>query len=227
MENKALWEKFYKDGKYIMWEPSEATIKFFGRISKDMDIKGMKALDFGCGVGRNTLYMASIGLDLAIGIDISEEAINLARDHRPKNNNALFSKYMGETLPFEDNYFDFVISHGVLDHMIFNKAKEIMKEIHRVLKHNGWLELELHSVFDSGFGKGKEIENNIFIIENECEKGLPQHYFDMEELLILLKDFEIKKVFLNDELTLDNIKFTVNHKSSFWVLYLQKKGDND
>ena len=47
---RELWENFYKNGKYIMWFPGEACIKFFGRISKEIDITGKNGLDFGCGV---------------------------------------------------------------------------------------------------------------------------------------------------------------------------------
>ncbi len=217
METKELWEEFYKDGKYIMWSPSEAIVKFFGRISKKMDIKGKSALDFGCGVGRNTFYMSSIGLQ-GYGIDISGKAIEIAKKRRDTEKSyAVFEVYDGSIIPFGDNTFDFVISHGVLDHVLFAKAKELMKEIYRILKPKGLLELEIHSTYDTRYKKGKKIENNIYIIEDECEKGLPQHFFDRDELEELIEGFRLKELILNEETLFSNV-----NKTSFWVLYLER-----
>lgn len=214
---KDLWEEFYKDGKHVMWFPSEPAVKFFGRISKDMDIRCMKGLDFGCGVGRNTVFMDKLGL-YAYGIDISEESIRLGNLNFSFVYPSKLMVYNGTTIPFEDNFFDFVISHGVLDHMVMDKAKECMKEIHRVLKPKGWCELEIHSIYDSNYGKGMEIEENIFIIEEGCEKGLPQHYFEELEIFELVEGFKIKRMLLNEEVDFIN----KHNKTSFWVLYLEK-----
>jgi ubiquinone/menaquinone biosynthesis C-methylase UbiE len=218
MSYKELWEDFYKNGKYIMKFPGEVAIKFFGRISRERDIKEKSALDFGCGVGRNTFFMSQIGLN-AHGIEISESALELARERRNKDRNQLFPTftiYDGSKILFTDNYFDFVISHGVLDHVLMKKAKELMKEIHRVSKPNALVELEIHSIFDSRWQKGNEIEKNVYIIEDDCEKGLPQHFFDRDELAELVEGFELKQLYLNEEISIGD-----NTHTSFWVLYLE------
>jgi ubiquinone/menaquinone biosynthesis C-methylase UbiE len=216
LSNKELWDEFYKEGKYIMEFPGEPAIKFFGRISKDMDVKGMKGLDFGCGAGRHTFLMKQLGLK-AYGIDISEVSIELAKEKARKEGwNVGLCVYDGKKIPFGDNYFDFVISHGVLDHIFFDEAKGLMKEIHRVLKPNGLCELEIHSTHDSRYGKGKEIERNVFIINDDCEKGLPQHFFNAHEVSELVKDFKIKETILHEEI------FIRKGKTSFYVLYLEK-----
>ena len=219
METKDLWEKFYKENKYTMWAPGEATIRFFGRVSKEIYILGKDALDFGCGIGRNTLFMEELGLN-TYGIDISENAILEAKKRRDvKKMYSWFRTYDGNIIPFADNFFDFVISHGVLDHILMSKAKEMMKEIHRVLSPNGLLEIEIHSIRDSRFGEGIGIEKNVFLIEDECEKGLPQHFFDEYELLELIEGFTIKSKYLVEEKDLTSHK---TKRTSFWVLYLEK-----
>lgn len=214
MNYEELWEAFYEDGKYTMWFPSESIVKFFGRIAKEKTIIGAIGLDFGCGVGRNTYLMNELGL-IAYGIDISKEAIKKGRKHFL---GITLRIYNGKKIPFNDNHFDFIISHGVLDHMLFDKAKELMNEIYRVLKPNGLLFLELHSVNDSRCGKGKAIDRLTFIIEDECEKGLPQHYFDSIDLFELVKRFKIKKILLNEENEYRTLKNT-----SFWNIYLEKR----
>jgi SAM-dependent methyltransferase len=45
-------------------------------------VKGTRALDFGCGTGRSTRFLRSLGFD-TIGIDISEEMIARARQLDP------------------------------------------------------------------------------------------------------------------------------------------------
>ena len=46
-------------------------------------VKGKKAIDFGCGTGRSTRFLQKLGFD-AIGIDISADMINKAREIEKK-----------------------------------------------------------------------------------------------------------------------------------------------
>lgn len=222
---KELWEDFYAENKYSMWYPDESTIKLFGKLSKDIDFKDLKALDLGCGVGRNTVFLSEKGLD-AIGIDISKNAIELAKENAKKNGqNTQFSVYDGKTLPFEDNFFDFIISFGVLDHIPMEDALRIMEEVKRTLKDGGICKLELHAIYDSQYGYriGKNIEKNVFIIEDKaCEVGLPQHYFDKEEVLALTDGFTIENIYLHEDRYLDNESLKEIGTRSIWVIIMKK-----
>ncbi len=69
----------------------------------------------------------------AYGIDISQTAINQAKALAKNLNlsaNFLISNHT--TLPFEDNFFDFSISCGVLNCMSFEMAIHFLNEIARV-----------------------------------------------------------------------------------------------
>jgi ubiquinone/menaquinone biosynthesis C-methylase UbiE len=48
-------------------------------------ITGNKAVDFGCGTGRSTRFLKKIGFD-AIGIDISDDMLKIARKFDPEGN---------------------------------------------------------------------------------------------------------------------------------------------
>ena len=82
-------------------------------------VKGIAALDFGCGTGRSTRFLRSLGFD-AIGVDISEEMLEHARhvdaagDYRlipgddmsalPSGSFALIqSAFTFDNIPGEDN----------------------------------------------------------------------------------------------------------------------------
>jgi ubiquinone/menaquinone biosynthesis C-methylase UbiE len=49
-------------------------------ISKN--VRGRKAIDFGCGTGRSTRFLRKLGFD-AVGVDIAEHMITLARKRDP------------------------------------------------------------------------------------------------------------------------------------------------
>ncbi len=58
----SIWEKIHVTqewGKY----PSEFVVRFIARNYYDMDRKTIKVLDFGCGGGSNTWYLAREGFD--------------------------------------------------------------------------------------------------------------------------------------------------------------------
>jgi len=86
-------------------------------------------LDLGCGHGNFVIDELRDKFSLALGIDICLEAMN---------KNICLDKYMigsAESLPFENQKFDTVISLWVLEHL--NNPKKCFKEINRVLKPEG------------------------------------------------------------------------------------------
>jgi len=46
-------------------------------------VSGTRAVDFGCGAGRSTRFLKTLGFD-AIGVDIAEDMLILARERDPK-----------------------------------------------------------------------------------------------------------------------------------------------
>ena len=64
---------------YLRW-PDNFAIKFFGRISKSVVLRGKKVLDLGCGGGKDLILIDKMGMS-AYGIEISENAIKLAEKY--------------------------------------------------------------------------------------------------------------------------------------------------
>lgn len=104
----------------------------------------MKILDIGCGPGSITLDLASlVPQGTIVGIDLSETAINSAKELVQKRNvdNATFEVANVLNLPYEDETFDIVCAHQVLIHLP-NGSSEIgavegLKEMRRVCKTGG------------------------------------------------------------------------------------------
>ena len=88
-------------------------------------------LDVACGAGFMVKEAKKAGLE-ACGIDVSEVAVKLAKENAHGANILLGD---GETLPWPDNYFDYVTSLGSLEHYLHQEIG--IREIRRVLKPDG------------------------------------------------------------------------------------------
>jgi len=102
---------------------------------------GQKLLDVGCGTGELLFRLAKKygeGVELH-GIDPSEDMIKIARK-RAKRGGPFVSFQIGEgeSLPFADESFDWVVSSLAMHHMPLPGKKQALSEIHRVLRPGGW-----------------------------------------------------------------------------------------
>ena len=99
---------------------------------------GMRVLDCGCGPGSITIDFAKIvAPEDAVGIDIEPAQIkNAKRLQKIKNiSNVEFQVGDINKLPYEEETFDAVFTHGVIEY--FNDPVHAFKEIRRVLKKGG------------------------------------------------------------------------------------------
>lgn len=93
-----------------------------------------RALDFGCGTGRSTRFIKSLGFDV-VGADISEAMIAEARKIDP---DMAFHHIDGKRLPFADESFDLVFSsYVVLEIETMATLRHYLSEAKRVLRTGG------------------------------------------------------------------------------------------
>lgn len=134
-----LWENFTKEEYYR--EPKDLLGARFSRNNIDIS-KFRNGIDAGCGGGRYTLALKSLGVDRMKGVDISPDSIAFASKMSdfPKDE-ASFQEASVLELPFSDDSFDFVFSNGVLHHT--TSTTKGLSELYRVLqpKGEGWLYL--------------------------------------------------------------------------------------
>ena len=99
---------------------------------------GMKILDCGCGPGSITLDFAElVAPGQAIGIDIETAQIEKAKMLKEARilTNVKFQVGDLNELPFNDNTFDAIFAHGVIEY--FQDPVHAFREIRRVLKKGG------------------------------------------------------------------------------------------
>lgn len=106
----------------------EKLVPFYKRILKD--IKVDKILEVGCNRGHNLVAASYCGQYDLYGIDINPYSIVVARD----NKEISFTVGNIYDILYKDNFFDLVLTVGVLIHLEPNTLKDAIKEILRVSK---------------------------------------------------------------------------------------------
>lgn len=90
-------------------------------------------LDIGCGEGyfckRASVYFQTYGMDISL------DAVNLAKGHSPPTRFSLGSAE--GKIPYRNETFDIVISCDVLEHL--QNPLSLLQEIARILKPGGWV----------------------------------------------------------------------------------------
>lgn len=191
---KDLWQELHKQNKFRPKYPSEIVVQFVFRNFK-RDGK-TKVLDLGCGAGRHVHFMANENID-TYGIDISKDGIEytqkILKHYKLKANLKVATV---DNIPYEDDYFDGIICDGVLYYCNINEIHDAAKEIFRVLKPSGKAFIVVRNTEDYRYGRGKEIERNTFLIQeenkNKCafnENGMKMHFFEVSEVKELFKNF--------------------------------------
>jgi ubiquinone/menaquinone biosynthesis C-methylase UbiE len=94
-------------------------------------------LDLACGTGWAVRYAASLanGHGQFYGVDNSSKMIEQAEANSKNYLNVQFCKSRVEELPFENDFFDFVISSNAFHH--FSNPEKALREAKRVLKPKG------------------------------------------------------------------------------------------
>lgn len=97
-------------------------------------VKGKETLDYGCGCGKSTMFLKTLGLNVS-GVDINKDMIRHAAKEDINGNYAVITS---GNISAYDNSYDLVFSSWVM--MEISSKSELMKigqEIYRVLKPNG------------------------------------------------------------------------------------------
>ena len=138
---KAYYDNYYSPVGYVnrlQLQRLNFILKALEEINYD---KPIRILDFGCGTGWLTSILNSLGH--AVGIDLSEKAIDRAKSSFPWATficGDLFSH------PFEEEYFDLIVSQEVIEHV--NDQMRYLELAARYLKRDGYLILTTPNAFN-------------------------------------------------------------------------------
>lgn len=162
-ENKEIalkYDGYYQTefGKEIDKIEKNIVLNLIKEIPRD------KMLELGCGTGHWSDFFVDQGFEF-IGIDSSETMLNIAIAN---NGNLEFLYADSENLPFKEQSFSVISSITMLEFV--NNQDEVLNEIYRVLKPNGWLILgclNADSVLAKNKGTDETFKNAKFLSQSE------------------------------------------------------------
>lgn len=178
------WEKIHASqewGKY----PSEPVIRFVARNYYAKDRKQIKILDFGCGGGSNTWYLAREGFD-TYAFDGAKSAIRRVRERlEAEDLQADLRVRDALALDYGEDVFDCVIDNVTVYANVKRNIEEMYRKIYTMLKKGGKVFSVCFSTETTGFGLGTKIEENTFcdISEGSLAGRGVAHFFTREELI--------------------------------------------
>jgi ubiquinone/menaquinone biosynthesis C-methylase UbiE len=126
--------------------------------------KGKKALDFGCGTGRNVKNLLELAEWKRVdGVDISKDNIKHAKRLVSKNYKDNFKFYVNNGVDLDclpENEYDFVMSTITLQHIaVYDIRFNLLKGMFRVMKSRGVLSIQM-GYGDNGYGKSDYYAND-------------------------------------------------------------------
>ncbi len=131
------------------WDPAEFFQTGEGEIAAVLGRAGglpsarLRALDFGCGVGRLAQAIAR-RFDHTVGVDISAKMVELARQFNTVGDRCTYVQNDRPDLTvLGDQRFDFIYSNIVLQHMSSDLALGYVRELSRLLSKGGLLVFQI------------------------------------------------------------------------------------
>jgi len=189
------WNKTYLTQQNMAY-PSEYVIRIFkGKyptLNFNKNYNKKKICDLGCGDGRDIPLLEKCGFDV-YGTEISSEIINKIKNNLKEkiSNQVNLAVGNNEKIPFENNFFDYLLSWNSCYYMSNEgNFQKHVEEMYRILKPEGILVLSIPKKTCFIY-KDSEIKNNGYcIIKNDPFKirnGAILRIFENED--------EIKKSF--------------------------------
>ncbi len=225
-EQQEAWEKEHQKPHVLLQMDSEkasAGVELFLAWLKERGVEtvGLKAVEMGCGKGRNCIWLAEQGLE-ATGFDFSNAAIEEAKRRAQVRGFAEKAKFVVQDATtkwqFDNESFDIAVDCFASTDIEGEENRAFaVSEFKRVLKPGGYLVVYTLSTED-GFHKemvekSPASEKNSFVHPT----GKFEKVFDDEEIAEIYKDFKlVEKRRLKKEPVFFGKAYPSNH---YWLVY--------
>lgn len=214
-KNIKKWDTIYKNQKWDIEFP-ERTVQDFYRYHLPPKPKNFKILDVGCGHGVHSLYLQKKGFKV-YGIDSSATALKLAKKRLGIKKKGILKKCSFEKISFPDNYFDGIISIGVLYYGSYKQLKKGVEEIYRLLKPNSLARIYLKTKKDHLFKSIKGFNRNSKVVREGWESDIVFTFLNKRQIKNLFKKFKKTIIGLEEHNYVNTEKM-----HSFWIITVKK-----
>ncbi len=194
------WDKIFRGEGRVFLAP-HPEMKRLADVFRTRDVK--RVLDLGCGTGRHMVFFSAEGFEM-YGIDASEYALELARSWLDEQglHGVLIPQRMELKFPFEDGFFDAVISIQAIHHNKISDILATIREARRVLRKGGVIFVTVSIMTERGVSSSNkwdfvEIEPGTYLPQKGRESGILHHYFTPDELRSAFSGFDILEMFID------------------------------
>ena len=212
MSVSKAWD--WNESENQIWlNPSEESY-FISERWRDSGYKSL--LDFGCGLGRHSIFFAKQNFDVSafdLSADGAEHLKSWAECEKLKIDVQIADML---SLPYPNDTFDCLFAYHVISHTDTMGIKQIMGEIKRVVKPDGEIYItlcskETWSYKDAGYPVIDE--NTVVKTEDGPEKGIPHFYVDMDDIIGLFSNagLELLRIRHTDDCYWDGQKRNSKH----------------
>lgn len=177
------WETIHSTNEWGQY-PTEPVIRFVARNYYNTNRAEVKILDYGCGAGAHTWYLAREGFD-TYAFDGSESAVKKVLNKLNRENlkaNVCVADALNCDYPAD--YFDAVIDNVCVYSNLYKHIQKMYSGIYNMLKKKGKLFSTCFGKNTDGYGTGKELEKDTYVdIETGglVGRGIT-HFYSKEEL---------------------------------------------
>lgn len=186
------WDGFYNDRSkavpFFVAKPDESLVSYADRGL----IAPGRALDLGCGPGRNALRLASLGFEVD-AVDLSPEAISWAEE-RAREAGADIRFHRGDAFALDATVptgtYDLIYDSGCFHHLPPHRRVSYLGLLDRALAPGGHLAL---TCFAAG-GMGSEIPDADFYREAGLQGGLAYTPESLRWIFSELTEVELRRM---------------------------------
>ena len=162
IDNTAYWNQYYHN-QICSTQPSP-----FAQYVSTLVEPGKTLVDLGCGNGRDALFFAGQGLDV-LAIDLSRAAVNQLNQNPVDHARFLCGDFIASDAHKPDSY-DYAYSRFTIHAINQKQESMLLQAMFRALKPGGKFFVEVRSVNDPLYGKGKAVERNAFFYDNHYRR---------------------------------------------------------
>lgn len=191
LDYRQRFETMYREGLDSNWFDETIPKEIKGYLTEILTanpaLRKNPVMDIGCGRGQLLCHLEQEGCNQIVGVDVSEVAVNAAKQHTKKSEILVADIVQG--LPFKDNTFSLVTELTVLSSLDPRAWPIILGEIRRVLLQGGFYISEI-------FSRDQSCNlNQPLITDSAIPRDLdPVYGVTRSELLVIFgKQFSIKQ----------------------------------